>query len=172
VLAAAFLLASLLTMSAVARRVREFGTLKALGWRSRRVIGQVVGEAVVIGIAGGVIGVALGFLGATLVTHFYPPLSASVGQTTGSATPGGARTFGGGPGTPPGGAAGGGGFGGGFRRLGSAGHTVAVHLTAPVTAEAILAAVLLAIAGGLIAGAFGGWRAARLRPAAALARVE
>src|SRR5580692_6926019 len=35
VLIAAFLLASLLTMSAVSRRVREFGTLKALGWRSR-----------------------------------------------------------------------------------------------------------------------------------------
>jgi putative ABC transport system permease protein len=32
--------------------------------------------------------------------------------------------------------------------------------------------VLLAVAGGLLAGAFGGWRAAQLRPAAALARVE
>ena len=60
VLAAAFLLASLLTMSAVSRRVREFGTLKALGWRSRRVIGQVVGEAVVIGIVGGIVGVGPG----------------------------------------------------------------------------------------------------------------
>ena len=35
VLIAAFPLASLLTSGAVARRVREFGTLKALGWRSR-----------------------------------------------------------------------------------------------------------------------------------------
>jgi ABC-type lipoprotein release transport system permease subunit len=185
VLIAAFLLASLLTMSAVSRRVREFGTLKALGWRSRRVIGQVVGEAVVIGIAGGIVGVGLGFLGAALVGHFSPPLSASLGQTTGSATPGGARTFGGGGGGGGGfgggggggfgggGGAGGGGFAGGFRRAtGSTTHTVAVHLTAPVTAEVIVAAVLLAIAGGLIAGAFGGWRAARLRPAAALARVE
>jgi ABC-type lipoprotein release transport system permease subunit len=180
VLIAAFLLASLLTMSAVSRRVREFGTLKALGWRSRRVIGQVVGEAVVIGIAGGVVGVGLGFLGAALVGHFSPTLSASLGQTTGSATPGGARTFGGGGGGGGGGGFGGGGggaggsgFAGGFRRAtGSPAHTVAVHLTAPVTAEVIVAAVLLAIAGGLIAGAFGGWRAARLRPAAALARVE
>ena len=32
VLVAAFALASLLTTAAVARRVREFGTLKALGW--------------------------------------------------------------------------------------------------------------------------------------------
>jgi ABC-type antimicrobial peptide transport system permease subunit len=41
-----------------------------------------------------------------------------------------------------------------------------------VTVSAILLAVLLAIAGGLVAGMFGGWRAARLRPAAALAQVR
>ena len=57
VLVAAFLLASLLTMAAVSRRVREFGTLKALGWRSRRVIGQVMGESITMGIIGGVVGV-------------------------------------------------------------------------------------------------------------------
>jgi putative ABC transport system permease protein len=48
---------------------------------------------------------------------------------------------------------------------------VAVHLTAPVTIGIIVLAVVLAIAGGVIAGSFGGWRAARLRPAAALAKV-
>jgi ABC-type antimicrobial peptide transport system permease subunit len=58
VLAAAFLLASLLTMSAVSRRVREFGTLKALGWHSRRIVGQVMGESLVIGIVGGIVGSA------------------------------------------------------------------------------------------------------------------
>jgi putative ABC transport system permease protein len=31
--------------------------------------------------------------------------------------------------------------------------------------------VLLALAGGLLAGAVGGWRVARLRPASALRRV-
>ena len=45
-------------------------------------------------------------------------------------------------------------------------------LTAPVTAGLILAAVVLAIGGGLIAGMLGGWRAARMRPADALSRVE
>jgi len=38
------------------RRVREFGTLKAMGWRSRRIIRQIMGEALVIGIAGGAAG--------------------------------------------------------------------------------------------------------------------
>jgi hypothetical protein len=42
VLVAAFLLASPLTIAAVSRRVCEFGTLKALGWKSRRIIGQVI----------------------------------------------------------------------------------------------------------------------------------
>jgi ABC-type antimicrobial peptide transport system permease subunit len=36
---------------------------------------------------------------------------------------------------------------------------------------AIVAAVLLAVAGGLLAGSFASWRIARLRPADALARV-
>jgi ABC-type lipoprotein release transport system permease subunit len=169
VLIAAFLLASLLTMSAVSRRVREFGTLKALGWRSRRVIGQVMGESVTVGVIGGLVGVALGFAGAAIVSAIAPALSASVGQTTGSATPGGARQFSGGGGggfTPP--------SGSGFSRpgTGTGGQSVLVHLTASVTVDAVVLAVVLALAGGLIAGTFGGWRAARLRPAAALARVE
>jgi putative ABC transport system permease protein len=172
VLIAAFLVASLLTMSAVSRRVREFGTLKALGWRSRRIIWQVMGESIAIGVIGGVIGVILGFAGAELVDKLAPPLKASVASsTTGSATPGGARQFGG-AGGAGGGGFGGAGGGGGFRRpAANPAHTVAVHLTAPVTIGIIVLAVVLAIAGGVIAGTFGGWRAARLRPAAALTKV-
>jgi putative ABC transport system permease protein len=139
-----------------------------------------MGESIVVGIVGGAVGIGLGFAGASLVSKLAHPLTAQVGQTTGSATPGGARVFGGGGfggGAPGGGAPGGGttgGRGGGnfFRNAAAAGHSVTVHLSAPVTLAAILAAVLLAIAGGLVAGSFGGWRAARLRPAAALARVE
>ena len=177
VLVAAFLLASLLTMSAVTRRVREFGTLKALGWKSRRIIGQVMGESVAMGVIGGIVGVALGFGGAALVSKLSPKLSATVPQTTGSATPGGARNFGFGSGAGAGTGAGGG-FGangtGRFsavRAADAANHTVGVHLTASVSSTVILVAVLLAVAGGVVAGMFGGWRAARLRPAAALAKV-
>lgn len=166
VLIAAFGLASLLTMSAVARRIREFGTLKALGWKSSRVIGQVMGESMVIGVIGGIAGVALGFLGAFAVGKLAKPLTASLASsTTGTATPGGARQFGGG-------GFGGGGFTGGFgRAAASTASTVTEHLTAPVTVTAVVLAVVLAILGGLIAGSFGGWRAARLRPADALSKV-
>jgi ABC-type lipoprotein release transport system permease subunit len=177
VLIAAFLLASLLTLAAVSRRVREFGTLKAIGWKSRRIVGQVMGESVTLGLIGGVVGVGLGFLGAELVTKLSHSLTATVAQTTGSATPGGARQFGfGGGGTGgTGGFGGGGGGGGSFAAsraaANAANHTVAVHLSASPTANVILLAVLLAVAGGIIAGMFGGWRAARLRPADALSKV-
>jgi len=152
VLIAAFAVASLLTMAAVSRRVREFGTLKALGWRSRRIIAQVMGESLAIGIAGGVAGVALGFAGAAIITAAAPPLSATIATGTGqrvvSAGGGAARSF-----SP------------------TAAHTVAVPMSATVTAAAIAAAVVLALVGGLLAGSFGSWRIARLRPADALARV-
>jgi putative ABC transport system permease protein len=157
VLLAAFLLASLLTATAVARRVREFGTLKALGWRTRRIVAQVMGETITMGIAGALVGVGLGIGGAALLTHLAPPLTATVGQPLGSAAPQAAHRH----------------AAGVLHRLNaSAFPTLSVHLTAPVTVGIVAAAVLLALAGGLIAGAFGGWRAGRLRPAAALGRIE
>ncbi len=94
----------------------------------------------------------------------------------GSFSPGSFGVGGGGGFPGAGGGGGGGGSGGGpgagaFRPAGSGGHTVAVHLSAAVSTNVILIAVLLAVLGGLIAGIFGGWRAARLRPADALSKV-
>ncbi|MGO8686113.1 MAG: ABC transporter permease [Candidatus Dormibacteria bacterium] len=179
VLLAAFVLAVLLTIASVTRRVREFGTLKAIGWRSRRIVGQVLGESAVLGIIGGAVGIGLGVLGAFLVTRLAPPLSATVGATGlgGSAT---ASTGGGG--FPGGGEGGffGGASPGAFassrpdfaRTFAPTSHSVPVHLTAPLSLEVLLVAVGLAIVGGVIAGILGGWRAARLHPAEALRRVE
>jgi putative ABC transport system permease protein len=160
VLIAAFAVASLLTMAAVARRVPEFGTLKALGWRSSRIVTQVLGESVTIGILGGLAGVGLGFAGVAIIDKIAPKLSATVPSASGAlGTP---QTV-----TGPGGAA-----SGALIGAPATSHTtIAVPMSASVTIGAIALAVVLAIAGGLLAGSFGGWRAARLRPAAALARV-
>lgn len=152
VLIAAFLVAGLLTSSAVSRRVREFGTLKALGWKSGRVTRQVIGEALVNGLMGGVLGIAVGLAGAYAVTAVSPTLTAQLGSSGGGAGRGGGMM--GGPGRQ------------------TASKALDIALTAPVSLSIILIAVGLAVAGGLIAGAFGGWRASRLRPADALRRVE
>ncbi|WP_405723969.1 FtsX-like permease family protein [Streptomyces sp. NBC_01537] len=153
VLIAAFLVAALLTSSAVSRRVREFGTLKALGWKSGRVTRQVMGEAFVNGLLGGALGIALGLAGAYTVTAISPTLSASLGSTS---------SGGGGQGGP----------GGGGPGQQTASKAIDIALTAPVSVNTIALAVALAVLGGLIAGTFGGWRASRLRPADALRRVE
>jgi putative ABC transport system permease protein len=169
VLVAAFAVAALFTMSAVGRRVREFGTLKALGWTSRRVVRQVMGEAIVTGLLGGVLGIGLGFAAAFAIDRFAPSLTASTGgitAPTGNGLPGGGGSGGFGGAGGPGGEAGG---GGGFRQAAS--QSVTVHLSAPVAVNVLLLAVALAVLGGLIAGGFGGWRASSLRPADALRKV-
>ena len=51
------------------------------------------------------------------------------------------------------------------------GGTTTIHLHAPVSASNLLLGMAFALIGGLIAGAVGGWRAARLRPARALADI-
>ncbi|MFE1548204.1 ABC transporter permease [Streptomyces sp. NPDC058718] len=161
VLLAAVLVAGLLTSSAVGRRVREFGTLKALGWTSGRVTRQVVGEALVNGVVGGALGIAVGLAGAYAVTAASPSLTAELGASAGGfgGGRGGGMVFGGGAGGP-----------GGART--AVGKTLDIALTAPVGLTTVGLAVLLALGGGLVAGAFGAWRASRLRPADALRRVE
>ena len=67
VLVAAFAVAALSTLAAVGRRVREFGTLRALGWRAERIVAQIACESLVIGIVGAATGIALGFAGVRAV---------------------------------------------------------------------------------------------------------
>lgn len=165
VLLMAFAVASLLTLAAVARRGREFGTLKALGWRSRRIGAQLMGESIVTGIVGAAAGIALGIGGAYAASRSAPSLSAIVQTNTNSGK---------------GGLGAGGGFfsatlgGGPVQTVANpaASHTVHLPFTAPVTVGAIVLAVVLAIAGALIAGSLGGWQISRLRPALALASAE
>ena len=155
-LLAAFALAGLLTTAAVRRRVREFGTLKALGWRTRRIVAQIMAESLVTGVAGAAVGIGLGFVGAALIEAIAPTLTATVALNPGSTPPRGALINGGSLKTLtlPGGV-----------------HTISVQLHATVGATTILLAVVLAIGGAVLAGALGSWRAARLRPAHALVRV-
>jgi len=163
VLVVAFAVAGLLTMSAVSRRAREFGTLKAIGWRSRRIISQVMGESLTIGLIGGAAGIGLGLAGAAIIDKVAPKLTALITSDNGlrfSQTSNGAS--GGGPVA----------IGPGGTSLGGTTQTIPVHWSASVTLGVIVLAVLLAIVGGLLSGGLGSWRISRLRPADALARVD
>jgi putative ABC transport system permease protein len=155
VLIAAFAVACLLTMAAVARRASEFGTLKAIGWRSRRIVAQVLGESLAIGVAGAAAGTGLGFAGVAIIAAAAPRLSESVGGGNGLQA-GGQGALSGSSQIPLG---------------GNVSHVVSVVLHPSVTVGAIILAVVLAVAGGLVAGALGSWRIAGLRPADALSRV-
>lgn len=148
-LLSAFLIASLLTLSSVTKRIRELGTLKALGWSQGLVVRQITGESLVQGLLGGALGVVLGIGGAFLVGAFAPSLDATVesAATTGP-------TFG------P--------FGQGAVESSS----TEIALNAPVGIALVVGAVALALLGGLVAGAVGSLRAARLRPADALRHID
>jgi ABC-type antimicrobial peptide transport system permease subunit len=143
----AFLLAVLLTLSSVGKRVRELGTLKALGWTQWLVVRQVLGESLAQGVLGGLLGVVLGVVVAGAIGAFGPTLTAS------TSTGGGDGFF-------------------GLGEVTARSVSDQVALTAPIAAGVLVAGFLLAVGGGLIAGAAGGLRASRLRPADALRQVE
>jgi putative ABC transport system permease protein len=159
VLIAAFAVASLLTVSAVARRAAEFGTLKALGWRTRRIIAQVLGESLIVGIVGAALGTGLGFAGAAIIATVAPKISATVPGSSASFSQAAGQAASPGGGLPP------------AADRATAPHVVAVPLHPSITPGVIALAVVLAVAGGLLAGAFGSWRISKLRPADALTQV-
>ncbi len=48
----------------VYERTREIGVLKAVGWRSRRILGMIMGESIVLTLIAAVVGTVLGILAA------------------------------------------------------------------------------------------------------------
>jgi ABC-type antimicrobial peptide transport system permease subunit len=145
VLIAAFVIAVLLTLSSVAKRVREIGTLRALGWSRGRVVGQIVSETLGIAVLGGLLGVGLGYLASAAAQAFSPALSAT---TTGVSSASSVAAL--------------------FNQAAPAAVSTSVKLSAPITGTTIALGMACALVGGLIAGTLGGWRAARLSPSVAL----
>jgi ABC-type antimicrobial peptide transport system permease subunit len=148
------LIASLLTLASVAKRVREIGTLKAVGWSRLQVVRQICGEALGQGLLGAVVGIVVGVAGIAVINALGWTLKATVPAATTSASSAGP------------------GFGLGQAASAITSGSTAVKITAVASIGLIATAVCLAILGGLLSGALGGLRAARLRPGVALRTVE
>ena len=148
---AALLIAALLTLSSVAKRVREIGTLRAIGWSRGRVVGQIVAEMLGIGVVGAALGVLVGLGVCLAVNSFGPTFAYSTnGVVVGSSS---ASTL--------------------FHAttaLAAAG-TKTVKLHTSISVLTVVAAAIIAIVGALLAGLAGAWRGgavvARHRPAGA-----
>ncbi len=149
VLLAAFLIAALLTLSSITKRVREIGTLRAIGWSKARVVRQILVETLGIGILGAGVGLALGVGVAAAIGAFGPSLtSTATGTAVGASTVGSI-----------------------FHQATTASQVTKIHLTAPLDVAIIILGLASALVGGLLAGIIGGWRAARLAPASAMRDV-
>ncbi|HTZ10521.1 MAG TPA: FtsX-like permease family protein [Acidimicrobiales bacterium] len=147
ILIAALLIAALLTLSNIAKRVREIGTLRAIGWSRRRVVGQIMAEMLGIGIVGAALGVLIGLGVCGLVDAFGPTLTyTTTGVQVGASSASNLLHT---VGTAP-----------------AAGQTVKLHTS--ISALTVIVAAVIAIAGGLVAGLAGAWRASRLSPVEAL----
>ncbi len=148
ILVAALLIAALLTLSSVAKRVREIGTLRAVGWSRGRVVGQILAEMLGIGVVGAAFGILVG-LGVCLAVNTFGPTFAysTNGVVVGSSS---ASTL----------------FHATTAVAASGAKTVKLHTS--ISVLTVVAAAIIAIVGALLAGLAGAWRAARLSPTTAL----
>lgn len=56
----------------VYERTREIGVLKAVGWRSRRILGMILGESIVLTLMAGVVGIVVGVVGVEVLLSLTP----------------------------------------------------------------------------------------------------
>ena len=56
----------------VYERTREIGVLKAVGWRSRRILGMILGESIVLTLIAAVVGIVVGVIGVEVLLSITP----------------------------------------------------------------------------------------------------
>ena len=56
----------------VYERTREIGVLKAVGWRSRRILGMILGESIVITFIAAIVGIVVGIIGVNVLLSISP----------------------------------------------------------------------------------------------------
>lgn len=152
VIVAAFIIVSLLTILSVNKRVREIGTLKAIGWSNTRIIRQIIAENIVLGVLGALVGVGLALGAIAILNHYNISLSATIGNS--DIGFGMARRF----------------FGGG--REASSGVTTTVPLKVTYTYIVLLLGSLVAVIGSILAGTLAAIKSSRMKPQEAFRNLE
>lgn len=152
VIVAAFIIVSLLTILSVNKRVREIGTLKAIGWSNTRIIRQIISENIVLGVLGALVGVGLALGAIAVLNHYNISLSATIGNS--DIGFGMARRF----------------FGG--AKEATTGVTTTVPLKIAYTYTVILLGSSVALIGSIIAGTLAAIKSSRMKPQEAFRNLE
>ncbi len=144
-------------MVSVTERAHEIGILKSIGFRRRDVMFLFLSEAIIIGFAGGIIGVALGAGGSYALPGL---LSLGAGshqsvQTPATAVGGGSKFFGGGGGI----------FGSNRSSQQSASP---ISFNPAVSPELAIMAIMIAIIVSVCASMYPAWKASTIDPIKAL----
>jgi putative ABC transport system permease protein len=130
----------------VRERTKEIGTLKAIGFSSWNVMSQFMLEGVLLSLMGGLVGIAIGTVGAPVLAGFLLPHVNLFGSSRASGFIGRAS--------------------GAF--VLNAGTLGATSSSAVVTPETMLIAIAAAAVLGAVGSLYPAWRASRTRPAEAM----
>jgi putative ABC transport system permease protein len=122
----------------VRERTREIGILKALGASNMTILGQSMLEGILLSLIAGIVGIAIGILGATSLANLLLPHPTQAGNSTISPT--------------------------GVSLTGATSTSISVTITPELVLLGLGVAVLLGALGNL----YPAWRAARTRPAEAM----
>ncbi|MCX6808748.1 MAG: FtsX-like permease family protein [Candidatus Berkelbacteria bacterium] len=152
---AAFVIVSLLTILSVNKRIREIGTLKAIGWSNGLIIRQIIMENIVLGLFGAVIGIGLGIGAIAILNHFNISLQATIASASSSLGGGFMRRF-----------------GGNSASTQSSGTTTAVQLHVAFSYAILGIGAGVAFLGSIFAGTLAAVKASGMKPQEALRNLE
>jgi putative ABC transport system permease protein len=131
----------------VRERTKEIGTLKAIGFSNWNVMSQFMLEGMLLSLVAGVVGIAIGTVGAPLLSGILLPQISPFGSRGNSQ------------------------FSRGFENAGNFGN-FGILGASTVTVTPSLETMLIAIGAAVLLGALGSlypaWRASRTRPAEAM----
>jgi len=143
----------------VYERTHEIGILKALGFKNRNVMAIFIIQALIIGVFGGIVGIAVGGGGAyvltTLISHSSSSAPATPTASSGSFRSGSAGAPSGGGAVVVGGSV-------------SPSSSSSLSFTPVISLSTVLLAISVAVLVSVISGAYPAWRASRLEPIDAL----